>query len=112
MLRNEKIFMNAVTADSVADFMNHNCAVLMKAVNRNTSDVEDLMEVVTKLSKKTRHKASKLSLFMAVAAGVAYVVKNERDKKEMSRKLIETGKSAVYRYEPTEEEGDATDPLI
>lgn len=109
MLKRENVYSKIVDCDILADLMNHNCDVLMQKTNENTADILDMMKVLTKVSKKTRHKASKLSVLMVAAAGVAYIVKNERDKREMNQKLIES-KTTVYKYESTEDEGEATDP--
>jgi hypothetical protein len=113
MLKEEKIFIRNIDVDILADIVNDNCRTLMNKANANSSDITDLMEVVTKLSKKTRHKASKLSFFLITIAGICYVVKNEADKRELSRKLIEAkNEKTVYRYDASEDEGDAKDPTI
>ena len=72
------------------------------------SDTKELVGAVAKLTNKCKHKASKLSLFMAVAAGIVYIVKNEIDKRDMKMKLIEQDKAQRFGSE-LESEGEAMD---
>ena len=94
--------------DVLARLCDDNFTVLCKHVNRNEDNIGDLVSAMEKLTKKCKHKASKLSLFMAVAAGIVYVVKNEIDKHDMKMKLIEQDKAQRFGSE-LESEGEAMD---
>ena len=87
-----------------------NFNVLCRHVNENESNIEEILTAMTKLTKKCKHKASKLSVFFAVAAGVVYIVKNELDKNEMKTKLIDMDRQK--RCSDLEDEGEATGPLF
>jgi hypothetical protein len=60
-----------------------------------------------------RRSATKLGLIGLAVAGTLYVISNELDKDLMRKRLNELEKvNRQKNYSPTEEEGDATDPLI
>ena len=94
--------------ESLARLCDDNFLVVMKHVNAHEDKIGDLVSAMEKLTKKCKHKASKLSLFMAVAAGIVYIVKNEIDKQDMKMKLIEQDKAQRFGSE-LESEGEAMD---
>ena len=96
--------------DSLAQLCDDNFMVLCNHVNKHEDTVSDLVVAMEKLTKKCKHKSSKLSLFLAIAAGITYVVKNEMDKQDMKEKLIAMDKAHRYTTS-TEDEGDAIEPL-
>lgn len=74
-------------------------------------DIDSLFDEVKKLGKK---KAGKLGLILMGVAGLAYIIKNEIDKDKMKTKLIQLDKDArgcEQFYTPTEDEGEATEPM-
>lgn len=106
MIKSELKYANDL--NSLATICDDNFMVLCKHVNDNERNIDDIISAMTKLTKRCKHKASKLSLFMAVAAGIVYVVKNEIDKHDMKMKLIEQDKAQRFGSE-LESEGEAMD---
>ena len=105
MIKNELRYVNDF--NSLATVCDDNFMVLCKHVNDNERNIDDLVSAVAKLTKKCKHRASKLGLFLTIAAGVAYVVKNEIDKKELTEAVLKQGK----RQYGLEDEGEPIEPL-
>ena len=94
--------------ESLARLCDGNFLIIMKHVNAHEDKIGDLVTAMEKLAKRCKHKASKLGLIMAVAAGIAYVVKNEIDKNDMNKQLIALDKAQRFGS-PLESEGEAMD---
>lgn len=101
--------------DGLADLCDKNFEVIGKHINGHEDhikdlefDVKELFTTIEKLTKRCKRKASKLGLFMVVAAGIVYVIKNEIDKDDMRQKLIEQDKAQRFDSE-LESEGEAMD---
>lgn len=102
--------------DDLTSMCAHNFTTLCDHVNSNEdhirdleADAKELFDLVTKLTKKTKHKAGKGLVFFAIAAGIGYIIKNERDKQRMTMDILKLGKQK-YGLSP-EDEGDAIEPL-
>ena len=106
MIKSELKYVNDF--NSLATICDDNFMVLCEHVNDNERNIDDIISAMAKLTKRCKRKASKLSMFMAVAAGVVYVVKNEIDKRDMRMKLIEQDKAQRFGSE-LESEGEAMD---
>ena len=71
------------------------------------SDVKELFNTMTTLTKKCNHRASKLGLFLTITAGIVYVIKNEVDKKNLTDAVLKQGR----REFGLEDEGEAIEPM-
>ena len=56
-------------------------------------------QAINKLMKKTRFKASKVSVFLLAVAGITYIVKNESDKQDLNYQLLEMDKRISFSNE-------------
>lgn len=93
--------------DDLVTMCRHNFPILADYINDNGADIKELF-------KKNRHKASKLGLFLTIAAGLVYVIYNESEKATMKEALIALDKRqrGLDAYAPTEDEGEALDPTF
>ncbi len=62
------------------------------ALHDHQADISELFDITKGLTKKMKGKASKLGLALIVIGGIAYVIKNERDKEMLKGKIIEFDK--------------------
>ena len=83
--------------DDLADLCETNFDVVRDHINDNEYDIADIYRRMSK-------KSSKLGVFLAVAAGIAYVVKNEYDKHRLTMALLEIDKKNRGCYDYTEKE--------
>ena len=100
--------------DGLADLCDDNFIVMANHINAHEERISDISSVISKLTKRSKFKASKLSLLLVIAAGITYVIHNEYEKTTMKEQLIELDKKQrgldTFQY-PTEDEGEALDPI-
>lgn len=98
-----------VDFDDLADLCDSNFLVVMRHVNAHEDKIKEIATALDKLTKKTKHKAGKGLVFFAIAAGIGYIIKNERDKQRMTMDILNLGKQKYGLS--SEDEGDAIEPL-
>lgn len=99
--------------DGLADLCDDNFVVMMNHINAHEERISDISSAVSKLTKRSKFKASKFGLLLAIAAGITYVIHNEYEKTTMKEQLIALDKrqrGLDFQY-PTEDEGEALDPI-
>ena len=99
-----------VDFDDLADLCDSNFLVVMRHVNAHENKINDLATVLDKLTKKTKHKAGKGLVLFAIAAGIGYIIKNESDKHDLRKTIIEVSKTN-HGLTHEEDEGDAIEPM-
>ena len=112
--------------DTAAMTVEQRLDALISAFNRNNYEfhdgVNELCDIVVKhkseidkLTKRMKGKASKLGLMAAIIGGVLYIIKNECDKDDLRKDLIDIDKRQHgigdgYRRSVLEDEGEALNP--
>ena len=102
---------------SLISAFNMNNREFLRSVNElgdvvcdHQADISELFDITKGLTKKMGRKASKLGLALVVIGGIAYVIKNEKDKDNMRTKLLELDKQEHSCYcSIKEDEGEAID---
>lgn len=99
--------------DDLTSMCAHNFTTLCDYLNNHgdrildlEADTKELFGLVKKLTKKCKHKSSKGLVLFAIAAGIGYIIKNERDKRDMNETLINISKRN-HGISPEEDEGEA-----
>ena len=96
---NEHVIVKTNNIGEVIRGFDHNFMVFSDHINNNCEAIDNLTKDVAKLMKKTRFKASKLSVFLLAAAGIAYAVKNESEKQDLKFQLLEMDKRIRFNNE-------------
>ena len=117
--------VGAIIASMNANNREYNKAIngLAEVVKGHSTDINEHGDVIsdcvssigelwTKADKLSHRKAGKLGLILVVAAGIAYVVKNEREKQQMRMDILGLGKRKYGLDNELESEGEALDPAI
>jgi hypothetical protein len=100
--------------NGLANLCDNNFIVVANHINAHEERISDIGSAINKLTRQSKFKASKLSLLLVIAAGITYVIHNEYEKTTMKEQLIELDKKQrgldTFQY-PTEDEGEALDPI-
>ena len=103
--------------DGLAELCDKNFEVIARHINGHEDHIKDLefdtkelFTAIEKLTKTCKHKAGKGLVLFAIAAGIAYIIKNESDKHNLRRAVIEVSKNN-HGLSSMEDEGDAIEPL-
>ena len=102
---------------SLISAFNMNNREFLRSVNElgdvvwdHQTDISELFDITTGLTKKLKGKASKFGLALAVIGGIVYIIKNEKDKDNMRTKILELDKQEHGCYcSIKEDEGEALD---
>lgn len=96
--------------DDLAVLCDDNFLVVMRHINAHEDKIKDLVSAVDKLTKRCKHKAGKGLVLFSIAAGIAYIIKNESDKSNLRQTIIDVSKNN-HGLSSMEDEGDAIEPL-
>ena len=110
----------------IVKVFNSNFENVVSQVNENEGfmndlgiQVSDIWTMLTRqddaIRKLTKGKAGKFGVALMAIGGIAYVIKNERDKSKMRQAIIQLDKDArgceQFAYTPQEDEGEAEEPI-
>ena len=92
--------------DTVVKTYESNFSVFANSINANETAIWKLTKDVDKLMKKSRFRASKVGLFVAVCAGIVYIIKNEKDKDDMRFDILRQDKNNRFENEAERHESE------